>query len=144
LTIQICIIPLDIKNLGDIMKKMFLLFSHKLTSIQENDAKNSLGIEEFVYLPKDLQELWSNVPPKLEMLYDYLKPLEEFLLQHAKENDIILIQGDFGGVHNMVNFSNENRFIPVHSTTTRDVEEKILNGKVEKFSRFEHIIYRKY
>jgi hypothetical protein len=126
------------------MKKMFLLFSHKLTSIQENDAKISLDIEEFVYLPKDLQELWSNVPPKLEMLDDYLKPLEEFLLQHAKKNDIILIQGDFGGVYNMVNFSNENSFIPVHSTTTRDVEEKIVNGKVEKFSRFEHIIYRKY
>ena len=47
------------------MKKMFLLFSHNLTQIQIDDAKNNLDIEKFVSLSQDLQELWSNIPSDL-------------------------------------------------------------------------------
>jgi len=36
-----------------IMKKMFLIFSHKLTPAQIEDAKKSLGIDEFVELPEE-------------------------------------------------------------------------------------------
>jgi len=35
--------------------KLFLLFSHKLTDEQIKDAKDNLGIDEFIYLLKDLQ-----------------------------------------------------------------------------------------
>ena len=45
------------------MKKMFLLFSHKLTEIQREDAIKSLNIETFVSLPEKLQNYWSNVDP---------------------------------------------------------------------------------
>jgi len=126
------------------MKKMFLLFSHTLTPSQEVDAKKSLGVDEFVALPQELQELWSNIPPHLTTLDEYLEPLKEYILKNASKDDVFLIQGDFGGCYNMVNFVKSHGMVAVHSTTTRDVVEKTVNGKVEKFSRFEHVIFRLY
>jgi hypothetical protein len=126
------------------MKQLFLLFSHTLTKTQEQDAKESLGIDQFVSLPVELQELWSNIPPHLTELSVYLEPLKEYIRNHANEGDVFLVQGDFGGCCEMVNFIKSLGFKVVHSTTTRDVVEKTVNGKVEKFSRFEHVIFRSY
>ena len=126
------------------MKKMFLLFSHTLTPTQELDAKASLAIESFVKLPDDLQQLWSNIPPHIEELSVYLDPLKAYIRNNAQEGDVVLIQGDFGGCYEMVNFIKSLNLMAVHSTTTRDVVEKTVNGKVEKFSRFEHVIFRLY
>ena len=126
------------------MKKLFLLFSHNLTPAQEVDAKESLSIEEFVNLPDDLQQLWSNIPPHLTDISDYLRPLKDYIEKSAEDRDIFLIQGDFGGCYEMVNFVKSLGYLAVHSTTKRDVVEKTVDGKVEKFSRFEHVIFRKY
>ncbi len=126
------------------MRQLFLLFSHTLTPAQEQDAKESLGIEQFVTLPTELQQLWSNIPPHLRELSDYLVPLKEYICNHANEDDVFLVQGDFGGCYEMVNFIKSLGFKAVHSTTKRDVIEKTVNGKVEKFSRFEHVIFRQY
>ena len=126
------------------MRQLFLLFSHKLTPTQELDAKKSLRVTNFIALPEELQNLWSNIPPSLEELSNYLIPLKEYIRSNAKEGDIVLIQGDFGGCYEMVNFVKRLGLKAVHSTTIRDVVEKTVNGKVEKFSRFEHIIFRLY
>jgi hypothetical protein len=126
------------------MKKLFLLFSHTLTPAQEIDAKESLGVREFVELSDNLQRLWSNIPPHLGEIGDYLEPLKAYIQTHADEGDIFLIQGDFGGCYEMINFVKSLGYVAVHSTTTRDVVENTVNGKVEKFSRFEHVIFRVY
>ena len=126
------------------MKKMFLLFSHDLTPIQKEDAKENLAVTEFVRLPVNLQKLWSNIPPYLESLSDYLAPLKEYIQTQAKQGDIFLIQGDFGGSCEMVQFVKKLGFIAVHATTKRDSVEKIVDGKIVKTSRFEHVIFRKY
>lgn len=126
------------------MKRLFLLFSHTLTATQEQDARVSLGVEAFVTLPDELQKLWSNIPPQLSTLDDYLEPLKAYIRNEAREGDVLLIQGDFGGCYEMINFVKSSGLEAVHSTTTRDVVEKTVNGKVEKFSRFEHVIFRKY
>ena len=125
-------------------KKMFLLFSHKLTPKQVLDAKSSLQVEEFVYLPEKLQTLWSNIPPHNIDIDAYLLPIKNFLVKNANKDDIVLIQGDFGAVYNMIAFSKQRGFIPVYSTTKRFVEEKVIDGKVEKSSVFEHVMFRRY
>ena len=45
------------------MKKMFLFFSHILTDLQKKEAEEEWGINEFVYLPEDLQRKWSQIDP---------------------------------------------------------------------------------
>ena len=126
------------------MRKMFLLFSHQITDSQKEDAKSSLDITEFIELPIQLQELWSNIPSNLRSLDDYFKPLKKYLLNNASQNDVILIQGDFGGTYIMVEFCKENHLIPVYATTKREVKEVMQDNKVIKTSTFEHVIFREY
>lgn len=126
------------------MKKIFLLFSHKLTKEQEKDAINSLLVDEFVYLDENLQKLWSNIPPDLSNLSTFLEPFKLFLKNNANKEDIILIQGDFGAVYEMVNFTKKLNLIPVYATTKREVKEQETNGSIQKISIFKHIMYRKF
>ena len=126
------------------MHKIFLLFSHSITKAQKDDAKSSLNVGEFIELPEKLQTLWSNIPAELETLDNYLEPLKKYLKENALKDDIILVQGDFGGVYEMVEFCKENNFIAVHSTTKREVEEVMQDNKVIKTSTFEHVIFRRY
>jgi hypothetical protein len=122
---------------------MFLFFSHKLTPEQIEDAKK-LGVDEFIELPKYLQELWSNVPPELEKLDEYIKPFYEFLEKNAKKSDLALIQGDFGLSCKLASFCKEKGFIPVYSTTQRKAVEIKKDGKIIKTSEFKHIKFRRY
>lgn len=126
------------------MSKMLLLFSHKLTQSQKEDAINSLKIDDFVYLPDDLQELWSNIPADLTNLNNFLMPIKEYIKNNAKVNDIILTQGDFGAVYEMVNFTKNLGLIPVYSTTKREIKTEEIDGKIVKSSVFEHIKFRKF
>ena len=126
------------------MKQLFLLFSHKLTQAQEEDAKKNLAITHFVSLPKELQSLWSDIPPELEDISDYLNPLKKYITDKLNNGDIILIQGDFGGGYEMINFAKSISLKPVYATTKRNAVEKTIDGKVEKLSVFEHIKFREY
>jgi hypothetical protein len=126
------------------MKNIFLLFSHKLTNEQIIDAKKVLKVDNFVYLPKNLQSLWSNIPAELESLKNYLLPLKEYIKNNTKEDDYILIQGDFGAVYEMVEYAKKLNLISVYATTKRETQEEIQKEKVVKISKFKHIRYRKY
>lgn len=126
------------------MKKMFLLFSHNLSEIQLNDAKSNLEVSEVVSLPNKLQDIWSNIPADIENLREYLLPIRNFLAENSQYGDVVLIQGDFGAVYQMVNFSKDLGLIPVYATTSREIEEFEENGKTIKKSIFEHIRFREY
>ena len=124
--------------------KMILLFSHKLTDEQIKDAKENLGISEFVYLPEDLQYKFSNVPPEIEDIKEYSKDFKEFLKNNAKKDDYVLVQGDFGVVFQIVEFCKENSLKAIYSTTKRVSKEKKIEGKIVKISEFKHVRFRKY
>ena len=124
--------------------RMFLLFSHKLTDEQIKDAKENLGVREFIYLPKDLQEKFSNVPPEIEDIKEYSKIFIDFLKNSVREDDYVLVQGDFGVVFNVVEFCKENNLKAVYSTTKRVSKEKEIDGKIVKISEFKHIRFRRY
>jgi hypothetical protein len=126
------------------MPKMLLLFSHKLTETQIKDAKETLKVDKFVYLPKELQELFSQIPPELPDLNEYLMPIKDFIAQKSNNNDYILIQGDFGAVYNLINFANSLGLIAIYSTNKRVAKEIFIDNKLIKVSEFEHIRFRKY
>ena len=87
-----------------------------------------LGVDEFVYLPDDLQRKFSNVPPELESIKEYAKDFERFL-ENAKSGDYVLIQGDFGLTCHLVNFSKSKGLIPVYATTKRISKDMKKDGK---------------
>lgn len=124
------------------MKKLYLLFSHKLTTDQINDAKDKLNIKEYIYLPKDLQKIWSNIP-------EDDKSIEELFMDYIKRNasigDYILIEGEYGIVYKMVNWTIKNNYIPIYSYTKRHYESVILDdGTIENRHYFKHIKFKKY
>ncbi len=124
---------------------LFLLFNHELTDLQRRDAEESLGVRRIIDMPPSLKELWRNIPPELETLSDYLKPVKQWLEGEASKGDYVLVQGDFGATYIMVNFSFRNGLIPIYSTTTREaVEEHHGDGSVNLHHVFRHKMFRRY
>ena len=123
---------------------MLLLFSHDLTPIQKKDAKLSYGIEAFISMPEELQRIWSNIPPMLQEIEPTLLPLEEWIEMSATQEDVVVIQGDFGATYAMVTFAKRLGIVPVYATTIRKTKEQEQDGKVVKTSVFEHVRFRKF
>jgi len=127
------------------MKKMFLIFNHTLTQRQKNDAMSQLDITEFVELPDAHQKQWQQIPAGKHQIASFLLPLQNWLKSTASSGDYCLIQGDFGACYLMVNFSLENQFIPVYSTTERmAIEIPDSDGSVQLRHTVKHCIFRKY
>ena len=124
--------------------KLFLLFSHTLTPMQIEDAKASLGVDEFVYLPDDIQALWSQIPADIADITPYLLPIKEYLQTHLSQEDLLLIQGDFGATYTMVDFVKSLGIKAIYSTNKRQAIEQRIDDKVIKKSIFVHAIYREY
>ena len=124
-------------------KSIFLLFSHKLTKPQIDELKR-IGVNRYVYLDNDLQQIWSFVPTQEVNLKEYLKPIFEFLVNNAKKGDYVLVQGDFGATYLTVDFCFEHNLIPIYAVSKRVAYEKIEDGEVIKVSRFKHEGFRKY
>lgn len=126
-------------------RKMFLVFSHKITEEQIVEGKSRYCIEEFMYLPDDLQKCWSGLRPEGSLDMIALDKIIEWLKNSAKKDDLVLIQGDFGAVYTMVGFCEKNGLIPVYSTTHRDSIERMgCDGKIEKIHFFRHVGFRRY
>ena len=126
-------------------KKLILLFSHRLTDSQKKDANTTLGVTEFISMPAELQQKWSNVPAEIESITDYLYDIRLWLMDVVSDNDYILIQGDFGATYYFVNWAFNNKLIPVYSTTKRIHQETILSdGSIEIRKTFEHKMFRQY
>ncbi len=127
------------------MSSLFLIFNHKITPIQVQDAKDSLGIERIIEMPDALKELWRQIPSELPEISDYLMPLKEWLLSQAVKGDHALIQGDFGACFIMVSAAFGMGLIPVYSTTKREaVEEQAEDGAIRLVHQVKHERFRKY
>jgi hypothetical protein len=77
------------------MKKLFLIFSSKLTDKLERYAKEISGIEEFASLPDYLQNIWSQVSPYSELLLTELNKILGWLKVVSNKNGYILINRYF-------------------------------------------------
>jgi len=126
------------------MKKMILLFSHRLTQAQRDEAIERLNVDEFVSLPQDLQTIWSNISPDIDSLQEPLESIKEFLETNSSQGDTVLIQGDFGAVYMMVNFCKERDLTPLYATTLRQVNEFIKDNESVKHSVFKFRRFREY
>ncbi len=128
------------------MPTLYLLFSHQITPEQRADAEASLGVSRLEALPADLQALFSNVPPDLESLHEYLQPLRQWLAECVKTDDFVLIQGDFGLTFSLVHYCIANCLgTPVYATTQRQSVDAVQpDGSVITQRVFRHCRFRRY
>ncbi|RJX26930.1 MAG: hypothetical protein C4531_14965 [Desulfurivibrio sp.] len=124
---------------------LLLLFNHRLTAVQEADARASLGVDRIIAPPGPIQDLWSQVPPEIEDLARYLSPVLAWLASMGRPGDFVLVQGDFGATCLAVREAHRLGLVPVYSTTSRQAEEEHLpDGRVEVSHVFAHVRYRRY
>lgn len=127
------------------MKKMFLLFSHKLNEEQRISAKETLGVEKFICMPEELAKAWGAIPPEPDSIDEYLDIFRQWLREEAGKEDVVLISGDFGASYKMVNWCFANALLPVYVTTKRIMREsEKSDGCMEKVSIFKHVRFRRY
>ncbi|MBZ2175789.1 TIGR02221 family CRISPR-associated protein [Schnuerera sp. xch1] len=125
--------------------KMILIFSHKLTDKQIQDAKENLNIQEFIYLPDNLQNEWSSIPPYVDNLNSILDDIKDWIDNISQEDDYVLVQGEYGAIYKMVEYCKEIGLKPIYSTTKRQVKEVIRDdGKIEITHVFDHVRFRRY
>jgi len=126
------------------MVNLFILLNHSINDIQKKDARN-MGVKNFIVLPPDLQKIWQNISPAETKLASFLTPIKQWLSERAVPGDFVLIQGDFGACWLMVNFSFQNKLIPLYSTTERKVVEiENKDGSIQTIRQFKHVMFRKY
>lgn len=127
------------------MHKLGIILSHRLTDKQIEDAKKTLNITEFIYLPDDLQQLWSNIPPEMPSIKNYLYKIFTWIEMTFSKSDAIIVQGDFGAVYLIVSLCKQKGLRVVYSTTKRNTEEiHNSDGTVDTMRTFEHVIFRDY
>jgi hypothetical protein len=127
------------------MPSFFLLFNHRLSAEQEADARNSLSATDFIYLPPDLQALWSQVPPEPAQLDAHAAPVLHWLDAQARPGDYVMVQGDYGVTWIAVSHCLSKEYIPVYGTTGRQtVEQPQPDGSVKIERVFRHVRFRKY
>lgn len=127
------------------MPNLFLLFSHTLTPEQEREIEKKLKVGFITPLPTDIQKIWSNIKPKGDLDIKSLDLITDWLEDFATMGDFVLIQGEFGATHYLVDFCFDAGLIPIYATTKRDYEEKTnSDGTVERKHIFKHVNFRRY
>lgn len=124
-------------------KKALLLFSHQLTENQEKELVENFKVKKIVSLSSELQEMWSNVSIK-ENYKENLEKIKKYIEENFNENDVMLVQGNWGYTYNIVKWSIEKRLVPVYSYTERNVEEIKDGENVKKISYFKHVKFIEY
>lgn len=124
-------------------KKALLVFSHEMTENQEKELNEVYNVEKIEKLPKDLQEIWSNV--SIENNYkENFEKIKKYIEENFNMNDVILIQGNWGYTYSLVKCSIEMGLVPVYSYTERNVEEIKDGENVKKISYFKHVKFLEY
>jgi len=128
----------------DIMeRKALLLFSHQLTENQEKELVENFKVKKIISLSSELQKMWSNVSIK-ENYKENLEKIKKYIEENFNENDVMLVQGNWGYTYNIVKWSIEKKLVPVYSYTERNVEEIKDGENVKKISYFKHVKFIEY
>lgn len=124
-------------------RKALLLFSHQLTENQEKELVQNFKVKKIVSLSSELQEMWSNVSIK-KNYKENLEKIKKYIEENFNENDVMLVQGNWGYTYNIVKWSIEKKLVPVYSYTERNVEEIKDGENVKKISYFKHVKFIEY
>ena len=124
-------------------RKALLLFSHQLTENQEKELVENFKVKKIISLSSELQEMWSNVSIKKNYKKN-LEKIKKYIEENFNENDVMLVQGNWGYTYNIVKWSIEKRLVPVYSYTERNVEEIKDGENVKKISYFKHVKFIEY
>lgn len=125
------------------MSKAFVLLNHTLTQNQTKELESKFSIKEIVYPEKELSQKWSQIPAAENVDMGIIQSIVSWL-SIAQENDVLIVQGEFGSTFMIVDYALKNKLIPVHAVTKRVAKESRDGETVHREYIFEHVCFRKY
>ena len=125
------------------MKKAFCLLNHELTQNQIAELKGKFRIERIVYPREELSKMWSQITATEELDMDVINTVVSWL-SSANQNDVLIVQGEFGSTFMIVDYALKNGLIPLHAVTKRVANEQRNGEIVYRQYIFEHVCFRKY
>lgn len=126
------------------MRNFVVLMSHDMSEIQKNDAYEKLKVTKIIEAPSEIKKIWGNINPISDLDTKFLEPVVLWISQSSKEEDYVLVQGEFGATFYIVDYCFKNNLIPVYATSLRRVDEIRQGDRVITNRVFVHEGYRKY
>ncbi|ETJ36402.1 hypothetical protein Q604_UNBC09336G0003 [human gut metagenome] len=126
------------------MRNFVVLMSHDMSEIQKNDAYEKLKVTKIIEAPSEIKKIWGNINPISNLDTKFLEPVVLWISQSSKEEDYVLVQGEFGATFYIVDYCFKNNLIPVYATSLRRVDEIRQGDRVITNRVFVHEGYRKY
>ena len=126
-------------------RKIFLLFSHSFSTHQTAWAESNFGPCRPVEMPGSLKKIWQQIPADKKELFSCLDPFRKWLKEQGNDQDLVLVQGDFGATYLMINYAFKINLVPIYATTIRKARETLLpDGTVILEHEFRFCRFRKY
>lgn len=125
------------------MSQAFCLLNHELTQNQIKELKEEFNVSQIIYPSKELSQLWSQIPPSKRTDKTIINKIIS-MLEFAKKDDVLIVQGDFASTFMIVDFALKNELIPICATTKRIAKESRQGEVVKREYIFEHVCFRKY
>ena len=125
------------------MAKAFCLLNHELTQNQILELKDKFGVEKIEYPSEQLSKSWSQIPAVEEIDMNIITAIVNWL-SSANQNDILIVQGEFGSTFMLVDYALKKNLVPIYAVTTRISKEVRVGEQVQKVNVFEHVCFRKY
>lgn len=126
-------------------RRAFLLFSHTLTPVQEEELAREWHASVVRPMPEPLKRAWGNIPPDVPSVRAWIQPVLEWVESEAAPGDVILVQGDYGAAFLAASWALGKGLVPVYATTERILEEESQpDGTVLQKRVFRHVRFRRY
>lgn len=125
------------------MKKSFCLLNHPLTQNQLTELKEKFSAEEIIYPSEELSKKWGQIPATQDLDMGLILDVTDWL-SSANQNDVLIVQGEFGSTFMIVDYALKKNLIPVHAVTKRVAQESREGEIVKRQYVFEHVCFRRY
>ncbi len=126
-------------------RQAYILTNHKLTPAQEEELSQRYKCEQTIYPDKSMRNYWSNISPEGQFDLNKLHRITDKISKLLKENDVVVVQGEFGCTFYVVDFCNKMKFTPLYAASSREYTEVINpDGSVQRNHLFRHVQFREY
>jgi hypothetical protein len=124
--------------------RMAVLLNHQLTGEQKENACKDLNIDEFVLMPKEIADIWSNSDPSDCSVLAYIKKVIGWLEESTSLGDYVIVQGDYGLTFAVVDWCLDNGRKAVYATTERIAKESRDENIIKVQREFRFVRFREY
>ncbi len=126
-------------------ESMPIIMNHGMSAEQVDDARRRWGVDEFPELPSELAAVWAAIDPRGPLDLAVVASVVAWVRDVAAPGGPVLVQGEAGVTHAVVDRLQALGYLPVYATTAREVMETPLpDGRTETRRVFRHVQFRAY